>query len=145
MDIIFTIGFTKKSAEEFFKILRDNSINHVADIRLNNRGQLAGYTKEKDLIYFLSLFQIRYAHWTDFAPTKEIRDRYRSDRNFDNYKRDYLTLLENRQAVSQLDRNIFAENRICLLCSESEYDKCHRRLAAEAIAKYINNLEIIHL
>ena len=36
---------------------------------------------------------------------------------------------------------------VCLLCSEVDASKCHRRLAAEYIKKTINdeNIEIVHL
>jgi len=39
---IYTIGFAQKSAEEFFKLLTDNGVNKLIDIRLNNKSQLAG-------------------------------------------------------------------------------------------------------
>ena len=42
---IFTIGFTKKNAEQFFELLKANEIDMVLDIRLNNKSQLAGFTK----------------------------------------------------------------------------------------------------
>jgi len=50
---IFTIGFTKKSAEEFFTLLKDAGVRRVIDIRLNNTSQLAGFAKARDLEYFL--------------------------------------------------------------------------------------------
>jgi len=33
---IFTIGFAKKSAREFFEVLRQAGVRKVVDIRLNN-------------------------------------------------------------------------------------------------------------
>ena len=46
---VFTIGFTKKNAEQFFGILRRNGIKRLVDVRLNNVSQLAGFTKRDDL------------------------------------------------------------------------------------------------
>lgn len=43
---LFTIGFTKKSADVFFESLKKNNIKTVIDIRLNNVSQLAGFTKK---------------------------------------------------------------------------------------------------
>ena len=51
---IYTIGFTKKSAEQFFTILKDNKISKICDVRLNNSNQLAGFSKGRDLKFFLS-------------------------------------------------------------------------------------------
>ncbi|HCO95232.1 MAG TPA: hypothetical protein DIU00_14990 [Phycisphaerales bacterium] len=50
---LFTIGFTKKSAEEFFTCLQKAGVSRVVDIRLNNTSQLAGFAKAPDLKYFL--------------------------------------------------------------------------------------------
>ncbi|MBI1789085.1 MAG: DUF488 domain-containing protein, partial [Acidobacteria bacterium] len=50
---IYTIGFTQKSAEQFFGILKQAGIGRVIDVRLNNVSQLAGFTKKNDLRFFL--------------------------------------------------------------------------------------------
>ncbi len=38
---VFTIGFTQKSAEEFFGKLRDAGVKCIVDVRLNNTSQEA--------------------------------------------------------------------------------------------------------
>jgi uncharacterized protein (DUF488 family) len=69
---VYTIGFTKKSAEEFFNTLKSNDIKLVLDIRLNNKSQLAGFAKGRDLEYFLGLLDIGYIHEERFAPSDEL-------------------------------------------------------------------------
>ena len=51
---LYTIGFTKKSARRFFELIKLHNIDVLVDVRLNNKSQLAGFTKEEDLEYFLS-------------------------------------------------------------------------------------------
>ncbi|GAA1372049.1 DUF488 family protein [Luteococcus sanguinis] len=51
---LFTIGFTKKKAREFFGLLSDSGATALVDIRLRNRSQLAGFAKRNDLEFFLS-------------------------------------------------------------------------------------------
>ena len=46
---LFIIGYTKKFAEKFFRIISENKIEIVAYIRLYNSTQLAGFS----LQYFL--------------------------------------------------------------------------------------------
>lgn len=145
MEKLYTIGFTKKSAENFFVKLQKNQITLVADVRLNNNGQLAGFAKEKDLRYFLSLFKIDFIHLVDFAPTKILRKKYHADWDFDQYKMEYLKLLHSRNSITNLDKSVLTHNRVCLLCSEPEADNCHRRLAAEEIAKIFKPITITHL
>ena len=50
---LYTIGFTQKSAQQFFDILKKNKVERVIDIRLHPEGQLAGFSKKDDLRYFL--------------------------------------------------------------------------------------------
>ena len=78
---IYTIGFTKKSAETFFGILRAHGIESLVDIRLNPNGQSSGSAKKVDLPYFLDRLVdgCRYIHVPELAPTKEIQKEYRSD------------------------------------------------------------------
>ena len=75
---IFTIGFTKKSAESFFTKLQRAGVKHLVDVRLNNISQLAGFTKRDDLRYFTkAICNIDYVHLPDLAPTQDILDAYK--------------------------------------------------------------------
>ncbi|MDD9860652.1 MAG: DUF488 domain-containing protein [Nitrospira sp.] len=75
---LFTIGFTKKSAEGFFTKLSEGGARRVVDVRLNNVSQLAGFAKRQDLEYFLrELCGIDYVHLPELAPTKEMLDGYK--------------------------------------------------------------------
>ncbi|MEH1957419.1 DUF488 domain-containing protein [Nostoc sp.] len=145
MGIIYTIGFTKKSAQDFFELLKGEKINLVADVRLNNTGQLAGFTKKKDLEYFLSLIEVKYEHWTNFAPTKELRDKYHTTREWEEYECSYRSLIKSRKALKHLNKTLLKNQRICLLCSEHTPEKCHRRIASEMLADMIDGMEIVHL
>ena len=60
---VYTIGFTKKSAREFFDRLKQAGIRRLVDIRLHNASQLAGYTKKEDLRFFLeAVCGAKYVH-----------------------------------------------------------------------------------
>lgn len=79
MDNIYTIGFTKKSAEKFFGLLQKNGINILLDVRLNNTSQLAGFSKYPDIKYFLNqICNIQYISDTKFAPEEWILKDYKS-------------------------------------------------------------------
>lgn len=75
---IFTIGYTQKSAEEFFDLLMTNKVECLIDVRLNNSSQLAAFTKHRDLEYFLKVIaNINYIHNVKYAPTKDILEDYK--------------------------------------------------------------------
>ncbi len=142
---IYTIGFTQKSARQFFDTLRRNGISQVVDIRLNNTSQLAGFTKKDDLAYFLkALCGVDYYHLEFLAPTKEIRVQYARSKDWDVYTQEYMALLESRDVLSRLERSFF-ERETCFLCSEASAEHCHRRLLAEYLKTHWEGIEVVHL
>lgn len=137
MTKIYTIGTNGKSPREFFKLLKDNDIDLLLDIRLNNKSQLAGFAKGGDdyLGYFLNdLFGIKYIHDTLFSPTDEILDAYHKDHDWDKYVIGFDKLIKNRKMKEHFDKTYSKYNNVCLLCAEETPEKCHRRLVAEVIS-----------
>lgn len=142
---IFTIGFTKKSAEEFFSKLSAAGVKRVVDIRLNNVSQLAGFAKKNDLSYFLkAICGIDYIHLPELAPTQEILDEYKKHKgDWSVYEKKFLNLMSNRQVEEVIDKDLLHGG--CLLCSEDTPDHCHRRLVAEYLKDKWGDVEITHL
>lgn len=143
---IYTIGFTKKTAKHFFELLKKNGIKKVVDIRLNNKGQLAGFAKGVDLQYFLELHGIEYEHDVSLAPTEELRKKYNDKKlkmSFDEYTVEFEKTLEQRQCIQKLQGVDL--DHVCYLCSEEKPDKCHRRLVVNKIKGSDVNIKIIHL
>lgn len=142
---IFTIGFTKKSAEQFFNRLKQPGLVRLVDARLNNVSQLAGFTKKNDLKFFLrEICKIDYVHLPELAPTQDILDTYKkNDGDWDTYERRFLSLMAARRIEDKLDKNVIDGG--CLLCSEATPEHCHRRLVAEYLRDKWGNVEIVHL
>ena len=143
---IYTIGFTKKSAEQFFGTLRKAGIKRLVDIRLNNSSQLAGFTKQDDLAFFLKeICGAEYVHNLVLAPTKEILDGYKKKKiTWAEYERRFKILMCERRVDEIIDRNLFDTPSV-LLCSEPKPDKCHRRLVAEYLSERWSDVRVIHL
>ncbi|MFS8799641.1 DUF488 family protein [Synechococcus sp. R8-2] len=141
---IFTIGFTKKSAEQFFNRLKQPGLARVVDTRLNNTSQLAGFTKKRDLEFFLhEICKLGYVHLPELAPTQEILDAYKASGEWSNYERQFLSLMAERRIEDQVDKSILDGG--CLLCSEATPEHCHRRLVAEYLRRKWGDVEIVHL
>lgn len=143
---VFTIGFTKKSAETFFSYINKNNIKTLIDVRLNNSSQLSGFAKQNDLKFFLhELCATDYVHIPDLAPTKEILNPYKKgDMAWALYEEKFLTLMAQRNIEKHLSPNLLQDG--CLLCSEHEPHHCHRRLVVEYLNQCGNfNLSVKHL
>lgn len=133
---IYTIGFTKSSAEEFFTRLRSNEITRLIDVRLRTDSQLAGFARGRDLPFFLrELVGADYLHILELAPTKALLDAYRRrELDWTAYEGEFVSLMKERR-VEELDKAFF-EGRPVLLCSEFEASRCHRRLVAEYLKNH---------
>lgn len=150
MITIYTIGFTKKSAERFFQLLEENNVETIFDVRLNNSTQLAGFSKGKDLEFFLRrMLSINYIHNIEFSPTKEILDNYKKKKiSWEKYEVEFNKLLMTRKLESYIKNNLKDKlNKICFLCSEDTAEHCHRRLVAEYIKDILKGeeIEIVHI
>ncbi len=143
---IYTMGFTQKSAEEFFGLIKRNSIDMLVDIRLNNQSQLAGFTKGRDLEYFLkAICGCKYDHMLPYAPTKEILDGYKKGSlSWDEYEVQYNDLISRRGVEETFTKRYSKYNNVLLLCSEPTPECCHRRLLAEYLSNKLG-VKVVHI
>jgi len=143
---IYTIGFTGKTAQEFFEALQGTEAKHLLDIRLRNNSQLAGFTKKGNIEYFVErLTHLTYQEMPVLAPEGAMFKQYRSDGDWEVYEARYLALLNERGASGKVARDLLTDGAV-LLCSEQTPEKCHRRLAAEyLIAETDGQANLVHL
>lgn len=142
---LFTIGFTKKSAEAFFTKLRLCGAKRVVDVRLNNVSQLAGFAKRNDLAFFLrEICHMDYVHVPELAPTQDILDEYKKNKgDWAVYEQKFLELMRKREIEKRVDPAMIADG--CLLCSEEKPHHCHRRLVAEYLKSHWGDVEVSHI
>jgi uncharacterized protein (DUF488 family) len=133
--LLCTIGFTGKTAEEFFDLLRNARVQSVIDVRQNRTGQLSAFAKYPDVEFFLrQCGNIGYRHEPLLAPTPELRKSYQEDKDWAAYEKGFLKLLRQRGVPKSLDVPSWPAN-VALLCTEPGPEKCHRRLVADLLAK----------
>lgn len=139
---LFNIGFTQKTAEEFFGILKSNGINCLVDIRLNPNGQLSRFAFEKDLPFFLDRLVdgCQYVHRVDLAPQKELLKKVRDkscpmSKDYSLFEVEFIKQLENESNIDNFVEQFSRFNNVVLLCSEPTNEKCHRRIVSEMLLK----------
>jgi uncharacterized protein (DUF488 family) len=147
--LLCTIGFTGKTAEEFFTLLSDAGVQQVIDVRQNRSGQLSGFSKHPDLSFFLrKIAGIEYLHEPLLAPPPEILKTYRRTKDWPAYEADFLAAMKERGVPAILSTFSWSP-KVSLLCSEPGPEKCHRRLVADLLAalwrEQGDTVEIRHL
>ncbi len=142
---LYTIGFTKTTAELFFSRLKKAGVKKIIDVRLNNVSQLSGFAKKKDLQYFLKeICGIDYEHKPELAPTRDILDDYKKHRgDWSKYESRFLRLMQQRRIEESIPPSLVEEG--CLLCSEDKPHNCHRRLVGEYLKEKWGDVEVKHL
>ena len=141
---LFTIGFTKTTAEDFFKRLRDAGVRKIIDVRLNNVSQLSGFAKRDDLAYFAKeICDIEYIHVPNFAPTKEMLGAYRKKQTtWQQYENQFHDLISKRK-IEEIDKTKL--DNACLLCSEDKPHHCHRRIVSDYLNRKWGGIAVKHL
>ncbi len=150
---IYSIGFTGKTAEEFFTLLKENNVKKIIDIRLNRDGQLSAFAKYPDLEYFLKLHDIEYVYYEYLAPSEGLRKRYNDKKSehkmtFEEYTVDFNQTMQERNAIMQFAKEEKNLDGSCFLCSEDYPDECHRYLVIEELLRFlltINFNEVINV
>ena len=146
--LLYTIGFTKKTASHFFEGIKYRMIQMLVDVRLKNTSQLMRFSHGQDIEYFLqNLCNCQYEHCVNYAPTKEILTDWKKKRiTWPEYVQRYTALMTERNSVHDfLTRYYGLYESVCLLCSEPTPEHCHRRLFAEMIHEQRPDVEIVHI
>ena len=143
---IFTIGVTGLSAEDFFNRLRNAGVRKIIDTRLWASSQLSGFSKKKDLPYFLKeIADIDYEYREELAPTDDILKPYKNNQlSWADYEVQYIDLINHRNIATILTPDEVHE--ACFLCACKTTENCHRRLLVEFLQReWDAPVEIVHL
>lgn len=143
---VLSIGFTGKSAEKFFTLLKRGNVKTLLDVRLQNTSQLAGFAKRDDLRFFLKeICGIEYIEVPELYPEANLLKDYKNKIiDWDYYQSKYLELLDRRSVQKTLTPSLLDDS--CLLCSEHKPHQCHRRLAIEYLnSEWNNRFKVEHL
>lgn len=143
---IYTIGFTRKTAFEFFETLKSNNIRRLIDVRINNSSQLAGFSKKSDLEYFLKVIcNADYVHMPLLAPTLTLKDDYKKGKlTCADFSSAYYKLIRARKIENVLDKESFKASTV-FLCSEAKPEYCHRKILVEYLKELWKDVEEIDL
>lgn len=144
---LYTIGFTKKTAQDFFKLLEDADVKILIDTRINNTSQLAGFAKadQGNFDFLLKrISNIAYEHRPDFAPTRQLLKQWRDrEISWDEYELQYNQLITDRGRYKDFMADYSSYENVCILCSEETPEKCHRRLLADTLKKHFTDIELV--
>jgi len=141
---LYTIGYEKRSIEDFLKTLLENGIDLLVDIRAVPHSRKKDFTK-KNLEKSLSENGIEYSLIKELGSPKELRDKVRSDGDYGYFFGEYEKSLENKKKYLSALLNLIKTRKACLFCYEADADRCHRKSVAGKLGEQNATLEITDL
>lgn len=139
---IYTIGYEKKNIEEYIKILKENKIQILIDVREIAWSYKKDFCKTKFNSH-LSENGILYLHHKDLGNPKVFRknitDRTKTLKLYEKY------LNKTKNGLEELENVISkTKKKICLTCFEKEHLECHRSIIVKVFSKD-RTLKVVNL
>lgn len=139
---LYTIGYEKRNIEEYLKILKNNNIQILIDVRERAWSYKKDFCKTKFQSH-LNENGITYLHHKDLGNPKVFRknisDRKKTLSLYENY------LKKTRKGLRELENVLEnSKQKVCLTCFEKEHLECHRSIIIRVISKN-KPLEVINL
>ncbi len=140
---LHTIGYEGLDTEEFLSLLSEHDIQTLIDIRELPLSRKSGFSK-KALAASVKRRGVGYIHLPHLGCPKAIRNRYRDDRNWVRYQRDFLKYLATQdEAIAGLAA-MAVQSCCALLCFEADHNLCHRSMVADAV-KQVSGMGVCHI
>lgn len=129
------ISAYETSASDFFGKILQNHADLVLDVRLKNESQLCGFTKKKDLAYFVPVIcGASYVHDRFFTPEPELLDRYLHGWiRWEEYARRYRASMEAQNASGYFQEHYGRYCRVCLIGTATRKRRSHSEVLLELL------------
>ena len=142
---VLTIGYEGREIDEFVSRLKNHNVTRLVDVREIPLSRKRGFSKSA-LKERLESEDIEYVHLRSLGSPSEIRNKLKTDWDYDDFFQAYEEhLSQNQDAIVEVHH--YVTNGItCIMCFERMYDKCHRSIVASKVKEYDGNgLKITHI
>lgn len=143
--VIFTIGHSTRSIEDFIEVLKANKIEAVVDVRTIPRSRHNPQFNLEVLPESLREADIGYLHMKGLGGLRHFR-RDSPNTGWQNLSfrgfADYMQTEEFRENIEKLIA-LAGEKRSAVMCAEAVPWRCHRSLIADALS--VRGMEVIHI
>lgn len=133
VSVIWTVGHSTRSIEEFGALLAANGIESLVDVRSFPGSRRCPHFGSERLRAWAATVGIEYTHMRDLGGFRKAR---RDSRNttwrnvsFRGYA-DYMETLDFREGVYRL-KDVASASRTCYFCSEAVPWQCHRSMISD--------------
>ncbi len=124
---LYTVGHSNHPPEKFIKLLEDNLIDCIVDVRSTPYSQWAPFANRENLEKLLSSTDIHYIYLGNLlgGHIEGLNSNKKAERmkTYDFLRQEEYFIRGLNRLLAEIDKH-----RTCILCSEEDPSSCHRRL-----------------
>ena len=146
--VVRTIGHGTRSTDELAALLRQADVTTLIDVRRYPLGRRQPHLSREALAEALPALGIGYEWWGEAlggrrapSPGAVARTGWRNPA-FAGYA-EYMASPEFGDALAALEERVRAGEAVAIMCAETVWWRCHRRLIADALVR--DGIEVEHL
>lgn len=144
---LFTIGHSSRSLEEHIRLLQDQQIERLVDVRSFPTSRKHPHFNQPELASALAEVEIRYDHMQALGGfrrsiLKDSPNRGWETPGFRAYA-DYMLTDMFQEALDRLV-GMASSTRICIMCAEAQPFRCHRQLISDALLG-LRGIQVFHI
>ena len=143
--MIFTIGHSTRSADEFLSLLQAHAVTILVDIRTVPKSRRHPHFAKDALAAFLGSHGIRYVHLPALGglrkPQRDSPNGAWQNDSFRGYA-DHMQTAEFAQGIDEL-LALSQGGTVAVMCAEAKWWQCHRQLVADALTA--RGVEVRHI
>ncbi|TAJ87191.1 DUF488 domain-containing protein [bacterium] len=144
--LIYTIGHSTRTLEEFQKLLQQYRIEMLLDVRTVPSSRHVPHFNAESLRRSLERRGVEYYHFKGLGglrkPAKDSRNTGWRNSSFRGFA-DYMQTAEFQKALAQM-MELASTKRAALMCAEAVPWRCHRSLIADALLS-LHHGEVRHI
>jgi len=130
----YTIGFAKKTLEQFFALLKAKGVKTLVDVRKNPVSMFRPEFNKDNLRKVLKKNRIKYVHYPELGVPENMRKELAKTGDYDRFFQWYDSNVVRKQLAGSADFETLSYP-IAIMCVELDPTKCHRHRIALALEK----------
>ena len=129
----FTIGYEGQEPGHFLKLLSNEGIEILVDVRKDAYSKQDISYSEGTLSRIAAEARIKYIHLPELGVDYNVRQELKSTHDYENYFKRYSEYLEKNPDLVEFVAKLAKNNVICLMCFEKNFKHCHRSILANKL------------
>lgn len=129
----FTIGYEGQEPGQFLKLLSNERIEILVDVRKDAYSKQDMSYSEGTLSRIAAEARIKYIHMPALGVDYNIRQELKSTHDYEAYFKRYSEYLEKNSDLVTFVAKLAKNNVICLMCYEKNFKRCHRSILANKL------------